>query len=299
MDLNREEGVAVAGEVVKESGGEGVQQAVREVLGRRTGGRVSRGLEAAVQRVLFAASRTLFGGDVFFVVQDLFGGEGMILAPMGKLGGREVPGIGIEVAGGWEEGGGEGGAEGGKGSPCATPTLPLSAPPLSVRVTSQTSLGLFLEEGAFASPNEGCGHHTSSQPRSPPTSQTGPSSTLASPPPPSLPSSTPPSPLACGPRPMLVIHATLTETLSVSVAGTGGTLQGKAMGVEDEAGEEEEAEVRVHTRGRGAGRTLSLRVERPPTPFPSPGPSPRLEQEGCASLRDEGGASVERDEMSV
>ncbi|EWM22569.1 hypothetical protein Naga_100993g3, partial [Nannochloropsis gaditana] len=54
----------------------------------------------------------------------------------------------------------------------------------------------------------------------------------------------------------------------------------------------------AHARA-GAGRTLSLRVERPPTPFPSPGPSPRLEQEGCASLRDEGGASVERDEMSV
>lgn len=43
-----------------------------------------------MQRCLLAASRTSWGGDVFFIIRDLFGGDGVIVVPIGTGGGEAV-----------------------------------------------------------------------------------------------------------------------------------------------------------------------------------------------------------------
>jgi hypothetical protein len=95
-DVSRErfvvEGVAVAPSEVREHLA-AVLQARCEGMGR--GGA---GVEEAVHRILLAASRTVFGGDTFFLVRELFGGDGVVVAPA-QNGGHDPIDIGVEQGG--------------------------------------------------------------------------------------------------------------------------------------------------------------------------------------------------------
>jgi len=371
-DLEREEGVGMEGgkDVLK---GVDVKERLSEIVRTRTGDMV-RGVEGTVQRALFSASRTVFGGDVFFIVRDLFGGDGVVVAPMGAKGGgggggRGGPAIVIDVVGGI----------GGKGekdscnlehqqrqlhrptpstssscsssfvssfsSSSSSPFPSSSLPILKIIVTSHTSYGLYSdEEVTFSAPSEGCGHHhlqqhqqqqqqhQQRQQQPPPLSQST-NSSSSTPPPLPPPSPPPPPPSSSvvsgpGPHPMIILHATLVETLAVVLVpvekrggggGGGRAARVKGEGRKEEEGkeeeddekdeEEEEKELRVLTRGFGAGRVLCLKAERPVvTPCPSPTPSPRPAAGADAAPEGESGGNDagpgvrpkwESDEISV
>lgn len=78
-DVSRER-LVVDGEEVLPSD---VQQRLAALLLSKATAQPSNGLDVveAVRRVLQAASRTVFGGDTFFLVRELFGGEGVVVAP--------------------------------------------------------------------------------------------------------------------------------------------------------------------------------------------------------------------------
>mmetsp|Transcript_19226 Transcript_19226/g.28378 ORF Transcript_19226/g.28378 Transcript_19226/m.28378 type:complete len:468 (+) Transcript_19226:28-1431(+) len=54
---------------------------LRKIFGERSGENVEKKVEGVFRLVLNSASRTTSGGDSFFVVNDLFGGEGVLIKP--------------------------------------------------------------------------------------------------------------------------------------------------------------------------------------------------------------------------
>ncbi len=96
--------------------------------------------------MLCAASRTTFGGDVFFIVRDLFGGDGVIVAPLSA---KRARGATLSALGDDEGGNGESpveirvvGDSGGGGGV------------VKVVVTSRTAYGLYADEPSQAALQE-------------------------------------------------------------------------------------------------------------------------------------------------
>lgn len=210
------------------------------------------GLEASVQRCLCAASRTTFGGDVFFIVRDLFGGDGVVVAPLSvkrargpvlsaldqheDKGGREGSGespVEIAVRGGAGASNGGGGASG----------------VVSIVVTSRTAYGLYADE-LVSGGGGGSGGRIASSPSVQQQEQQRRRPRRRS--------------LS---HPMITLHATLVETIPVLITNA------SASGDDPlQLQQPPQPELRVLARGLGAGRLLKLRAERPPSPCPSPPP---------------------------
>ena len=207
-----------------------------------------------MQQCLCAASRTTFGGDVFFIVRDLFGGDGVVVAPLSvkrargpvlsaldqheDKGVRESGGdspVEIEVRGG----AGAGSNDGGGGDVGGV---------VSIVVTSRTAYGLYADE--MVSGGSGSGGRNASS---------------------SSPSVVQQQEQQRRPRrrslthPMITLHATLVETIPVLI-----TTPNNAS--DEPSQPPPQPELRVLARGLGAGRVLKLRAERPPSPCPSPPP---------------------------
>lgn len=237
---------------------------------------------------------------MFFIVRDLFGGDGVVVAPLSvkrargpvlspldqhedKDGGHH--GGGQENGGTGNGGGGESPVEirvvgGSEGSGSGVNGRPGAVVVLKVLITSRTAYGLYADELAGSASGSGSGGGLSEQVRR----QLGlqehePDSGGFSP----------------GRRrsrrrslthPMITLHATLVETIPVLVTNNPSTAQ---------------TELRVLARGGGAGRMLKLRAERPPSPSPSPPPIFAVYPEDAAAAGGGGPPPPPRDndEISV
>lgn len=215
-----------------------------------------------MQRCLCAASRTTFGGDVFFIVRDLFGGDGVVVAPLSVKRARGPVLSALDQHEDNNKGGANGGGGGGGGggeSPVEIRVVGDSSggrAVVKIVVTSRTAYGLYADELAgSASGGGGSGGVRNGAAAAEPGRRRRRRSLT---------------------HPMITLHATLVETIPVLVTPPSTPSTPSASGQEAQQQQQQQPlpppTLRVLARGFGAGRLLKLRAERPPSPCPSPPP---------------------------